>query len=90
MQHVDREEIHAANTRDGAKALKRAVDAARDAIRQTPGIAGKDAVREVCKMARRLICAAIDQLIADGEVVQRKGPTNRSVRLFLARDAPPE
>ena len=85
--HLDREQIR--SSADPATKFARAVAEVRECIRKHPGIAGADAVRERVAMKAQTVRAAVQQLVADAEVVTRSAPRN-GVRLYLAHAAPPE
>jgi len=87
VAHLEREQIRAAA--DPATKFARAVAVVRDCIRENPGIAGVETVRERVGMKTQTVRATLKQLLADGEVVERTGVRN-SVRFYLAHAAPPE
>jgi hypothetical protein len=60
--------------------FKEAIAKVKDCITKNPGIAGKDAVREMVGLRSTTVRAAVDTLIANGEVVNR---ARKGVRLFV-------
>jgi hypothetical protein len=90
VSHVDRAEMGAAK-QTGDKTLAKAVAAVLACIAAHPGIAGTEAVRVVLGMDALIVRAAVNALLADGKVVERKTASKgKGRRFFVGHDAPPE
>jgi Mn-dependent DtxR family transcriptional regulator len=88
VSHVDCEQMGAAKETHDGRFLK-ALAAARDCIRDNPGIAGIGAVAERLGVRRTAVSAAVNQLIADGVVTPTTAPKN-GTRLYLSHAVPTE
>jgi YD repeat-containing protein len=86
--YVDRAETAAGS---GKAKLDAVVASVRDCIRDNPGIAGAEAVRTILGTNAALVRAAVNTLLAEGEVVERKVPgKGKGRRLYITHMAPPE
>ncbi len=88
--HVDREQLQATTGGDAAK-FSRLVRIVRDCIRENPGVAGVESLRELLGGRMQPVRAAVNTLLAAGDVVERK-PTGRGRgrQLYVAHAAPAE
>lgn len=87
--HVDREQFKES---DSSKAkFTKVVQAVRDCIRDNPGIAGSEAVAAMIGGTAVGIRAAVNTLLAEGEIVEHKGSgKGRGRRFYLSHMAPPD
>jgi len=69
--------------------FKSQMESVRDFIGKHPGVAGKNGVSTRMGINEGVVKICVDQLIADGSVVELKGRGN-SRRLYLTKDAPKE
>jgi RecA-family ATPase len=87
--HLEAEQLAPVRDDAGASRFCKAIETARKCIAENPGIAGAEAVREHVGARAGIVRAAVKQLLADGDVVARKGNRN-GLRLYLASAAPTE
>jgi hypothetical protein len=89
VEHVDRDQM-----KDGGESASAAFAKVKEkvlhCIRDNPGVAGTEAVRELVGGSMNAIRAAVATLIADGVVVERTVPgKGKGRRLYLKHAAPP-
>jgi hypothetical protein len=82
--HLDREQMKGSRGEPEAR-FARAMEEVRECVRGNPGLAGVEAVRERVGMKTQTVRAALRQLVADGEIVERSAARN-GIRLFHRAD----
>jgi hypothetical protein len=87
--HLDREQMHGEG--DGGSKLASAVEAVRKCIEENPGVAGTEAVRQLLGLDAVAVRAAVNTLLAEDEIVERKPKgKGRGRRFYLKHMAPLE
>jgi hypothetical protein len=87
--HLDREQMRPKG--DDAARFAKVVAAVLECVRGKPGVAGAEAIRELIGGTANGVRAAVNTLIADGQIVERKPHgKGRGRRLYLSHLAPVE